>query len=170
MEKISSEVLQKWTKGENFDNAPFFVVVKTQGCGKCEALLKKENIFRNKDWFNSYTFSPQDKIGLSILQEIGITSVPFILFRYKINHGKFYKYQTGYILPDVDDGFMNLENIFDAIYDNDSKFFGFNELDEMIEKDAKDNYTMIRLLHEIFGELSEETISERNSFKDSVTN
>jgi hypothetical protein len=169
LEKIKSEKLQSWLKGENIENSPFFVVVKTPGCGKCEALLQKDIIFKKPEWFNTYTFTPQDVIGAEVIKETGLTSVPFILFRYKIIQGKFFKYQMGYLIPDVDDGFTNLENIMDAIYSNDPNFFGFNEFDEIIDDSSEENFGMIRLLHEIHGEIKEEVLSERARFKESIT-
>jgi hypothetical protein len=167
LEKISSEALKNWLEGEDFDNSPFFVVVKTPGCIKCEALLKKENIFKKSDWFRTYTFTPQDKIGLEILQQIGVTSAPFIIFRYKLERKNFYKYTGDCIIPDVEDGFINLENTFDAIYDKDFQFFGFNELGEELEKDS--NPTMLGLLYEIYGSPDEETLKEREKFKETLT-
>jgi hypothetical protein len=170
MKEINSDILKKWSDGEEIDDSPYFIMVKTKSCGKCSSLLERENIFRKPEWFNTYTFTPQDATGAEILQKVGITSVPFILFRYKIRKGTFFKYQLGYIIPDFDEGFINFENIIDAIYDRDFSFFGFNELDEQIEKDSENNYEISRLLHEIYGEVNEEVLSERNTFKDSITN
>jgi hypothetical protein len=164
LSKLPSSVLKDWLNGEDFDNAPFFVIVKTQVCGKCESFLKKENIFKKKDWFNTFVFNPQDSLGVEILQNIGITSVPFILYRYKDSD----EWKTGTIIPDVEDGFINTENIFDALYSKDNKYFGYDDYDEPIDSDA--DYPMIRLLHQIYGEIDDQIKRDHEKLRKTITN
>jgi hypothetical protein len=165
IKEVNGEFLKKWKEGGGENSEPYFILVKTPGCKKCEALLQNEKIFRNLDWFRIYTFTPQDAEGGRILQEIGITSVPFFLIRFKMTRGNFYKYALNAIYRD---DAIEYENIFDAIYANDFKFFGYNEYDEKVSDD--DNYSAVRLLHEIYGEIDSEVMEERNLFKNQVTN
>ena len=183
MEKISSEVLKNWMKGEKFEGEPFFVIIKTPACGKCESLIRKDLFLKKPDhWFKIYNFTATDKLGAELLQNMEISSVPVILFRFELIHKNFSKYFVGIITPNMND-LTDIENMFDAIYDNDHKYFGYDEFGEAIEDSGTEvirvydihmnkseelsyNYVMEQLLNIIFGEPSSK--KEREKFRESI--
>lgn len=167
MLEISSDILENWLNGETSNSDPFFVMVKTPTCGKCSALLQNKNIFRNEEWFRIFNFKPTDIKGAEILQKIGVTSVPFFIFRYKQQRKNFWKYFHGIIMMDNPEALMEGENLLDAIYDKDYVFFDYNEKTGEV---PEENQLFISLLDEIYGPPDEETIKNRKVLSESITN
>lgn len=125
LEKMSGTELQEWVNSKKIGE-PFFVVVKTANCPKCEQLLQK-NILK-EGWFNLYEFSPKDKEGLKVMQDAKIVSVPSILFKYR-DLEKNYKVHT-YLLSEQDadkTNYRELQNTLEAFYDKQHEFFGLTE-------------------------------------------
>lgn len=156
MKAIDSRELSEWMKGDEGETPDgenfYFVIVKTPSCPKCDSLIKNEKILEKENWFRTFVFNNKDDLGLQIMQNIGITSAPFIIFRYKIHRKNFFKYLCGTIQPDMND-FIDTENTLDAIYQNDSKYFNVNEYGEVIEGEiSEEDCAFVSLLYEIYGE------------------
>jgi hypothetical protein len=138
-----------------------FVLVKTPSCPKCEVLLQKaDQVFGTLAKTVAYfVYEVKDRPAAEKLNELAVMAVPVILYRFKDEE----LWNVGKITPDVEDNFIELTNIFDAIRDNDHSFFGYNEFDEEIETDY--DYDMNRLLRSIYGEVDPEVTKERQTLK-----
>jgi hypothetical protein len=163
--EITQEEFVKWTVGGESDIR--YVIVKTQSCPKCERLLTNLDKVFGKQAEN-VAILIYGKFGVrsnpdivSLFEEMGIASVPRILVRFLDKKGAT---KIGQIMPDFDDDFIELTNIFDAINSNDQSFFGFNEYDEKEDSDADD--MMNRVLRTIYGELPQEAISDRKALQE----
>jgi hypothetical protein len=165
MKTINTDNLERWLKGEEIDDFPYFIVIKTPGCIKCNRLLMNRKISEKEDWFDIFIFTSQDKKGAEIMNSLSISSVPVILFRYKIERKNFYKYVTRVVMPNMND-LIEFENILDAIYSKDTKYFGVDEYGELIEGDiSEEDSAYVSLIYEIYGEPDN---SEREKFKNAI--
>jgi hypothetical protein len=152
-----------WAKGESEDKT-HFVLLKTQNCPKCQKLINKEEaIFGDLGDFTAFhVFTPTNKEEASIVSGLNVSSVPVLICRYKDNA----KVGLEVIIPDVEDDFINLQCILDAINGNDSSFFGYNQYDEPIEDSPQ--YGLNRIRHMLNGEVDPEVLKERSLLKKEV--
>jgi hypothetical protein len=162
-----AEVVKKGITKE-IEASILFIIVKTASCPKCEALVN-----RSKEIFKDvvanvayYTFNTKDQDIAKYFATLDIASVPVIVTRFKTKEGEF---KLGKIIPDYEEGFVTLTNIFDAVNDNDQRYFGYNEFDEIIE-DSDHDYMMNRVLRSLYGELDPEVERERKRLAQSIEN
>ena len=163
MRNFTEEEFVGWTKGDKIDNI-HFVILKTTGCGKCDALIgKADSVFGNMaNNIAKFNFKPGNGIS-NILRSLNILGVPVIVTRYSENG----TWSLGKLAVDIDDDYIMITNTFDAINDNDQSFFGFNEWDELVEHDA--DPIMNRVLRSIYGEVDPNILKERKLLKREVT-
>jgi hypothetical protein len=172
MKKITGNDLALWTKGSNINEASpiLFVLVKTPSCPNCEALLAKSEIFgKFEENIAIYTHS-NGKDGLEgskVLAQVGVEDVPILLFRFQSGVGGS-TWSVDKIIVDVEDDFINVQNVFDALSEKQFDYFGYNEYDEAIEDGAQ--FSFNRLLRLIYGEADPTTLKERQLLKREVTN
>jgi hypothetical protein len=143
-----------------------FVLVKTAACPKCEALLKKsQEVFGDLEGqIVYYIFDPKHTEISDYFTILDIASVPVLVTRYREKNGDL---KLGKVIPDYDEGFINLTNTFDALNENDQRFFGYNEFDEIIEESDYD-HMMNRILRTIYGEIDPEIEKERKKYKSCI--
>jgi len=163
MRQIDENEFKVWSLGGNIIDNPYFVIVTTPGCGKCQVLKENKKIFEVfEEQVVYYEYKANEVKGASVLNAVGIMSVPFIIFRFKETKKEDSAWKLGTIIPDVADNFINVLNIFDALRENDQTYFGFNDFDEVIDKDNQPMFN--RLLHLIYGEIDEELLKNRQAF------
>jgi len=167
MKELKSDDLQNWTKGGNVGDKIYFVIIKSPNCPKCECLNNNiEKAFGDyKEYIGWFTYKPgpDTQVVAKIFSNLNIMSAPSIIYRYQDDEWK-----LGSIPFDNNDSeYIDLRCIIDAISENDSRYFGFDEYDDPIDSDAQLN--MNRLLHLIHGEVDQEKLKERRQFKNKLT-
>ena len=169
MRSLTQDELALWVKGGNIGPDPvYFVTIKSKSCVNCEVLMQKKDLFGDMyQYFATYTHNPSETIGAQILAGLNVMSVPVIIFRYKINEGwKDEEWKLHAIKPDMRE-LMDLQCVFDAINDEDYRYFGFGPYNDPVDSDAQEEFN--QLLRLIYGDIDPEVLKERQRLKKEVT-
>jgi hypothetical protein len=156
-----------WLKNDYSGDKYDFVVVKVPGCSKCENFESWDSVLRKEELFRSFIFDNKDKdpVGHKILSEIGRTEVPYIIYRYislDTNEIKYSAMDINFSEPEV------VDNILDALYIGDKYYFGYNEYNEITDKEYPPSEEDKRFLQCINLMHGKPDLSERDEFKNSI--
>jgi len=116
---MNQKEFQDWAEFKDEDG-PIFVVVKTENCPKCAALMANAQIWgplaSKKD---SIVYSNDNLVLKQILKNNGCTGdVPIVLFRWQDDDEK------SHVKAIIPDEFF--ENFVQAVSDNDHDYFDFS--------------------------------------------
>jgi len=167
---MDNRQLEDWLAGaeiEGANDAPvYFVVIKTNACPKCEHLKSNAaaafgNLQENVAWYQ-FAPGPESTKITGILQELNATSAPIILYRYIKNA----KWQFAAFTGPWERDYCDLRSTMDAISQNDTFFFGYDNVDNEVDSDH--NYAAMRLCRLIHGELPPEVVRQHQLLQQEV--